>query len=90
MISIIKDKIKNEKCIKEDVLFTNLTSLINDMFTTTKSDLYIDVRPKKFNRDVRNELNDSIIFLIQNDLSITSNFFLTIKELNKTVTVVRL
>ena len=90
IILIIKDKIKDEKCIKEDILFINFTSLINDIFTTTKSNLYINIRSKKLNRNVRNKLDDFIISLIQNDLSITSNFFLTTKELNKTVTVIRL
>ena len=61
MISIIEDKIKDEKYVKEDVLFTNLISLTNDILTTTKSDLYIDTRSEKLNQDVRNKLNNSII-----------------------------
>ena len=87
MISIIKDKIKDNKYVKEDILFTNLTSLINDMFTITKPNLYINVRFKKFNRNVRNELNDSINSIIQNDLFITSNFFLKTKELNESLII---
>ena len=46
MILIIKDKIKDDKYVKEDVLFTNLTSLTNDILITTKSNLYYDTRSK--------------------------------------------
>ena len=46
VISIIKDKIKDDKYVKEDILFTNLTSLTNNTFITAKSDLYYNVRPK--------------------------------------------
>jgi hypothetical protein len=46
MILIIKDKIIDNKYVKEDVLFNNLTSLIDDILIVAKPDLYYSVRPK--------------------------------------------
>jgi hypothetical protein len=46
MIPIIKDKILDDKCVEEDVLFTHLISLINDILIVAKPDLYYDARPK--------------------------------------------
>ena len=49
VILIIKDKIKDKKYIKEDVLFINLTFLINNIFIIVKLDLYINIHFKKLN-----------------------------------------
>lgn len=89
MILIIKDKITDNKCVEEDVLFINLTSLINDMFTAAKPDLYYDARLEQLDRRVRDKLSEHIILSTQNDLSIAPNFFLEVKESNGTTVVVR-
>ena len=53
MILIIKDKIIDDKCVKEDVLFINLMPLINEMLLAAKPDLYYSARPEQLNRQVR-------------------------------------
>ena len=46
MILVIKDKIRDNKYVKGDILFINLISLITDMLIAAKLDLYYGVRPK--------------------------------------------
>lgn len=89
MILIIKDKIKDSKYVKEDVLFINLISLTNDTLTTVKSDLYYDVRSKQLNRRVRNKLSGHIISSTQNDLPIAPNFFLKAKGPSGTAVIAK-
>jgi hypothetical protein len=61
MILIIKGKIIDNKYVKGDVLFNNLTPLINNILIVVKSDLYYNVCLKQLNRQVHNELSSHII-----------------------------
>jgi hypothetical protein len=79
VILVIKDKIRDDKCVKEDVLFTNLTPLINNMLTAAKPNLYYSARSEQLNRQVRDELSGHIISSTQDDLPIAPNFFLAAK-----------
>jgi hypothetical protein len=89
VILIIKGKIINNKCIKGDVLFNNLTPLINDILIVAKPDLYYSARLKQLNRQVRDELSSHIIPSTQHNLPITLNFFLAAKGPDGTAIVAR-
>lgn len=89
MISIIEGKITDDKCVEEEILFTNLKPLTNDMLTAAKSNLYYDARLEQLDRRVRDELNDHIISSTQDDLSIAPNFFLAVKGPDEIAAVAR-
>ena len=79
VIPIIEGKIRDDKCVEGDVLFTNLDSLTNDMLTAAKPDLYYGARPEQLDRRVREELSGHIIPSTQDHLPIAPNFFLAAK-----------
>ncbi|KAL8700950.1 MAG: hypothetical protein Q9201_005166 [Fulgogasparrea decipioides] len=79
VIPIIEGKVKDNKCVEGDVLFTNLAPLTNDQLTAAKPDLYYGARPEQLNRRVRDELSGHIIPSTQDDLPIAPNLFLAAK-----------
>lgn len=85
VISFMENKIKDDKCVEEEIFFTNLECLTNDMFTTTKMNVYYDARFEQFNQKIRDKLNNYIVLLTQYDFSIVSNFFLSIKKSKKSL-----
>ena len=87
VIPIIEGKIKENKCIDGDILFTNLASLTSDTLTSAKPDLYSGARPEQLDRRVRNKLSDQIIPSTQDGLPIAPNFFLVAKGPNGTAAV---
>ncbi|KAF7503146.1 hypothetical protein GJ744_004288 [Endocarpon pusillum] len=89
VIPIIEGKIEDNKCVEEDILFTNLAPLINDALTAAKPDLYYGARPEQLNRRVRDELSSYIIPSTQDDLPIVPNFFLEAKGPNGAAAVAR-
>jgi hypothetical protein len=50
VILIIEGKIIDNKCVEGDVLFNNLTPLIDDILIVAKPDLYYGARPEQLNR----------------------------------------
>jgi hypothetical protein len=89
VIPIIEGKITDNKCVKGEVLFTNLKPLTNDMLTAAKPDLYYGARPEQLDRRVRDELSGHIIPSTQDDLPIAPNFFLAAKGPDGTAAVAR-
>ena len=89
VIPIIEGKITDDKCVEGDVLFTNLTPLINDMLTAAKPDLYYGARPEQLDQRVRDELSGHIIPSTKDDIPIAPNFFLAAKGPDGTAAVAR-
>ena len=79
VIPFIEGKIRDDKCVQGEVVFTNLEPLANDMFSTAKTDLYYGARPEQLDRNVRDELDGHIVPSTQHDLPIAPNFFLSVK-----------
>ena len=79
VIPIIAGKIRDDKCVEEDVLYTNLDPLTNDKLTVAKPDVYYGSRPEQLDRKVREELSGHIIPSKRDDLPIAPNFFLAAK-----------
>ena len=79
VIPFIEGKIRDDKCVQGEVVFTNLEPLANDMFSTTETDLYYGARPEQLDRKVRDDLNGHIVPSTQHDLPIAPNFFLSVK-----------
>ena len=87
MILIIKGDTRDAKYVSGGIPFIHLDYLIDSTLIPGNPDIYYDARPEQLARRVRNELSSYIILLIQDDLPIAPNFFLTAKGLDGSLAV---
>ena len=87
VIPTIEGKIKDDRCVARNVLFTNLDPLTEDGLARAKPDIYYGARPEQVDRRVRDELSGHIIPSQRDDLPVAPNFFLEAKHPNESLAV---
>lgn len=85
---VIEGPIKDSKCVTGGTPFTNLDHLIdNSMFTPDSPDRCYGARHEQINRQIRIDLSNQIIPSIEDDVPITPNFFLAVKNTDESLIV---
>ena len=87
VIPTIEGKMKNDRYVTGNVLFTNLDPLTDDGLARAKPDIYYGARPEQVDRRVRDELSGHIIPSQRDDLPISPNFFLEAKHPDESLAV---
>jgi hypothetical protein len=89
VIPIILNRIRNDKNSAKNIIFGNLKILTNRSLISDNSNFYYDTRSEQLDRRIRNDLNDYIISLTQEDLLMLLNNFLEIKDSDDSAAVVK-
>ena len=79
VIPAIEGDIGDSRCAASEVPFTNLDHLTDGTLVPAKPDLYYGARPEQLNRQVRRDLDGSIVPSSQHDLPIAPNMFVEVK-----------
>ena len=79
VIPIMEGRIGDSKCTASEVLFTNLDHLTDGTIVPAKPDLYYGARPEQLDRQVRRDLDGSVVPSPQHDLPVAPNMFLEVK-----------
>ncbi|OAT13970.1 hypothetical protein BDBG_17942, partial [Blastomyces gilchristii SLH14081] len=86
VVSILNNNISDLKCVRENYSFVNLALLTDDTLTSARSDHFYNTHSEQLKCQICKKLSSQIVSSIQNDLSIASNFFLEVKDLNESLT----
>ena len=79
VIPTIEGRIADRRCVGEDLLFTNLNPLTDEISARAKPDLYYGARPEQLDRSVRDRLSKHIIPSKREHRPMVPNFFLETK-----------
>ncbi|KAI1312741.1 hypothetical protein F5Y03DRAFT_407572 [Xylaria venustula] len=88
VIPIIEGNIKDNRSVAEQILFTNLEDLADDLLVPGNPDRYYGARPEQLDRQIRIQLNKHIVPSTQH-VPIVPNFFLNVKGPDGTSAVVK-
>ena len=90
VIPIIEGNSTHNNCIEDDIKFTNLAPLTDDVLTAAKPDVYHGARPEQLSRNIRNDLTEFIIPSKHDHLPMAPNFFLEAKGPDGSASVAKL
>lgn len=87
MIPIIAGPVRDARCTAGDIPFSNLDPLTKVALVPGNPDIYYGARPEQLHRDIREELEGSIIPTTQKDAPISPNFFVVTKSMDRSLAV---